>query len=111
MKQCRWVKPKLVCPVAFVAWADAGHLGHCTFVPMRDDKKTCGGGSRNLRRAEHLSLPRSLQIARILFGRPRQWERSFSVGRIASFKLARASAYGSLLTLNGFPEAITTFFP
>src|SRR6476620_2800137 len=57
MKQCRWVKPKLVCPVAFVEWADAGHLGHCTFVPMRDDKKTCGGNSRNLRRAEHLSLP------------------------------------------------------
>jgi ATP-dependent DNA ligase len=39
MKQCRWVKPKLVCQVAFVEWTDAGHLRHCTFVAMRDDKK------------------------------------------------------------------------
>ena len=39
MDQCRWVKPKLVCQVAFVEWTDAGHLRHCTFVGMRDDKK------------------------------------------------------------------------
>ena len=39
MKQCRWVTPKLVCQVAFVEWTDAGHLRHCTFVAMRDDKK------------------------------------------------------------------------
>ena len=39
MEQCRWVKPKLVCQVAFVEWTDAGHLRHCTFVTMRDDKK------------------------------------------------------------------------
>ena len=26
MDQCRWVKPKLVCQVAFVEWTDAGHL-------------------------------------------------------------------------------------
>jgi bifunctional non-homologous end joining protein LigD len=39
MEQCRWVKPKLVCQVAFVQWTDAGHLRHCTFVAMRDDKK------------------------------------------------------------------------
>ena len=32
MEQCRWVKPKLVCQVAFVEWTDAGHLRHCTFV-------------------------------------------------------------------------------
>ena len=25
--------------VAFVEWTDAGHLRHCTFVAMRDDKK------------------------------------------------------------------------
>ena len=36
---CRWVKPKLVCQVAFLEWTDAGHLRHCTFVAMRDDKK------------------------------------------------------------------------
>ena len=39
MEQCRWVTPKLVCQVAFVEWTDAGHLRHCTFVAMRDDKK------------------------------------------------------------------------
>jgi DNA ligase D-like protein (predicted ligase) len=39
MDQCRWIKPKLVCKVAFVEWTDSGHLRHCTFVGMRDDKK------------------------------------------------------------------------
>ena len=39
MKEYRWVTPKLVCQVAFVEWTDAGHLRHCTFVAMRDDKK------------------------------------------------------------------------
>jgi bifunctional non-homologous end joining protein LigD len=38
MEQCRWVKPTVVCQVAFVEWRDAGHLRHCTFVAMRDDK-------------------------------------------------------------------------
>ena len=38
MEACRWVIPKLVCQVAFVEWTDAGHLRHCTFVAMRDDK-------------------------------------------------------------------------
>ena len=35
MDQCGWVKPK----VAFVEWTDAGHLRHCTFLAMRDDKR------------------------------------------------------------------------
>jgi bifunctional non-homologous end joining protein LigD len=39
MSQCRWVTPKLVCQVAFLEWTDAGHLRHCTFVAMRNDKK------------------------------------------------------------------------
>jgi bifunctional non-homologous end joining protein LigD len=38
MKECRWVKPKLVCQVGFVEWTDANHLRHCTFIGMRDDK-------------------------------------------------------------------------
>jgi ATP-dependent DNA ligase len=38
MEQCRWVKPKLVCQVAFVEWTEAGHLRHYTFIAMRDDK-------------------------------------------------------------------------
>ena len=42
MQQCRWVRPKLVCQVALVEWTDAGHLRHCTFVAMPDDKKPAG---------------------------------------------------------------------
>jgi bifunctional non-homologous end joining protein LigD len=38
LKECRWVKPKLVCQVAFVEWTTAGHLRHCKFIAMRDDK-------------------------------------------------------------------------
>ena len=33
-------KTNLVCQVAYVEWTDAGHLRHCTFVAMRDDKKS-----------------------------------------------------------------------
>ncbi len=39
MKECRWVRPRLVCQVVFVEWTEAGHLRHCSFVAMRDDKK------------------------------------------------------------------------
>ena len=38
MDQCRWVKPMLVCQVAFVEWTDAGHLLHCAFIGMREIK-------------------------------------------------------------------------
>ncbi len=39
MKECYWVKPKLVCQVAFLESTDAGHLRHCSFVAIRDDNK------------------------------------------------------------------------
>jgi ATP-dependent DNA ligase len=39
MAQCRWVTPKLVCQVAFVDWTDAGHLRHCSFLALREDRK------------------------------------------------------------------------
>lgn len=39
MKECRWLKPKLVCQVTFVEWTDAGNLRHPKFVALRDDKK------------------------------------------------------------------------
>jgi len=39
MKECRWVKPRLVCQVAFLEWTDAAHLRHCTYIGMREDKK------------------------------------------------------------------------
>ena len=38
MKECRWVRPKLVCQVEFVEWTDSGHLRHATFLAMRNDK-------------------------------------------------------------------------
>ena len=38
MAQCRWVTPKLVCQVAFVDWTDAGHLRHCSFLALHDDR-------------------------------------------------------------------------
>jgi len=40
MKECRWVKPSLVCQVEFVEGTDAMHLRHCKFVAMRDDKRS-----------------------------------------------------------------------
>ncbi len=39
MKECIWVKPKLVCQVGFVGWTSGGKLRHPTFVSMRDDKR------------------------------------------------------------------------
>lgn len=39
MKECRWLKPKLVCQVSFVEWTAAGNLRHATFVAMREDKR------------------------------------------------------------------------
>ncbi len=39
MKECRWVKPELVCQVAFVEWTDGGKLRHPSFVALRDDKR------------------------------------------------------------------------
>ncbi len=38
MESCTWLKPKLVCQVAFVEWTDGGKLRHCRFLGMRDDK-------------------------------------------------------------------------
>ena len=39
MKECRWVKPQLVCQVAFLEWTEAGHLRRATFVAMRNDAR------------------------------------------------------------------------
>jgi bifunctional non-homologous end joining protein LigD len=36
MEQCPWVKPQLVCQVAFVEWTDAGHFEALHFCrPLR----------------------------------------------------------------------------
>ncbi len=38
MKDCRWLKPILVCQVSFIEWTKAGNLRHATFLALRDDK-------------------------------------------------------------------------
>jgi ATP dependent DNA ligase C terminal region len=39
MKDCRWLKPKLVGQFEFVEWTDVNHLRHTKFIALRDDKK------------------------------------------------------------------------
>ena len=38
MKECVWVRPKLVARIDFLKWTGADHLKHTKFVAMRDDK-------------------------------------------------------------------------
>jgi bifunctional non-homologous end joining protein LigD len=38
MKECRWLKPKLVAQVEFTEWTANNHLRHAKFVGLRDDK-------------------------------------------------------------------------
>ncbi len=38
MKECRWLKPRLVAQIEFTDWAAGNHLRHSRFVALRDDK-------------------------------------------------------------------------
>jgi bifunctional non-homologous end joining protein LigD len=38
MKECRWLKPKLVAQIEFTEWTDANHLRHSKFAGLREDK-------------------------------------------------------------------------
>jgi bifunctional non-homologous end joining protein LigD len=38
MKECVWVKPRIVAEVEFLEWTGADHLRHTKFVCLRDDK-------------------------------------------------------------------------
>ncbi|HTF69712.1 MAG TPA: non-homologous end-joining DNA ligase [Edaphobacter sp.] len=38
MKECVWVKPRIVAEVAFLEWTGANHLRHTKIVGLRDDK-------------------------------------------------------------------------
>ena len=38
MKECRWLKPKLVAQVEFADWTEANNLRHARFVGLRGDK-------------------------------------------------------------------------
>jgi len=39
MKNCVWLKPKLVAQVEFTEWTPDGHLRHSKFVGLRDDRE------------------------------------------------------------------------
>src|SRR5262249_54811090 len=39
MKNCMWLKPKLVAQIEFTEWTPDGHLRHSKFIGMRDDKE------------------------------------------------------------------------
>ena len=39
MKECMWLKPKLVAQIEFQEWTPDGHLRHSSYVGMRDDKE------------------------------------------------------------------------
>ena len=39
MKDCRWLRPKLVAQFEFVEWTSDNQLRHSRFVALRDDKK------------------------------------------------------------------------
>ncbi len=38
MRQCRWVKPRLVVQVGFTEWTEQDHLRHARYLGLRDDK-------------------------------------------------------------------------
>jgi ATP-dependent DNA ligase len=38
MKECVWLKPKLVAQIEFLEWTGVNHLRHSKFVGLRDDK-------------------------------------------------------------------------
>jgi len=38
MKNCAWLKPKLVAQIEFTEWTPDGHLRHSKFVGLREDK-------------------------------------------------------------------------
>lgn len=37
MKECRWLKPRLVCKFEYVEWMPDNHLRHSRFVALRED--------------------------------------------------------------------------
>jgi bifunctional non-homologous end joining protein LigD len=39
MKECRWLKPKLVAQIEFTEWTPDGHLRHSSFFGLLEDKE------------------------------------------------------------------------
>jgi len=42
MKNCVWLKAKLVAQIEFTEWTPDGHLRHSKFVGLREDKEAGG---------------------------------------------------------------------
>ena len=42
MKNCVWLKPKLVAQIEFTEWTPDGHLTHSRLVGLREDKEAGG---------------------------------------------------------------------
>jgi ATP-dependent DNA ligase len=38
MKECVWIKPKIVAQIEFLEWTGGDHLRHTKFIGLRDDK-------------------------------------------------------------------------
>jgi ATP-dependent DNA ligase len=47
MKNCVWLKPKLVTQIEFTEWTPDGHLRHSRFVGLRENGEE-GGVAREL---------------------------------------------------------------
>jgi bifunctional non-homologous end joining protein LigD len=39
IKECRWLRPEPVAQIEFREWTRDGHLRHCSFIGLRDDKQ------------------------------------------------------------------------
>ena len=39
MKECVWLKPKLVAQIEFAEWTPDNHLRHSKFIGLREDKE------------------------------------------------------------------------
>ena len=39
MKECHWLRPRLVAQIEFTEWTPDGHLRHASFVGLRNDKE------------------------------------------------------------------------
>ena len=44
MKECVWLRPRLVAQIEFLEWTGDNHLRHSRFVGLREDKKAAGVG-------------------------------------------------------------------
>jgi bifunctional non-homologous end joining protein LigD len=50
LKECRWLRPRLVGQFEFTEWTPENHLRHSRFVELRDDKDPREVKEGNLKR-------------------------------------------------------------